>query len=52
VSSEFKEYNPRVERHVDKLLGVIRDLGGRSVNCHSLMCNFTFDVLVFPPPLL
>ena len=49
VSNEFKEYNPRVERHVQKLLGIIRDTGGRTANCYSLMGHLTFDVLVIPP---
>jgi len=48
VSNEFKVYNPRVERHVQKLLGILRDKDGQTTNFYKLMCLFTFDVLVLP----
>ncbi len=44
VSSEFTDYNPRVEHHVSKLIGKLKTTVG-----HKIEINFTklMDDLVF-----
>jgi hypothetical protein len=44
VSSEFKDYNPRVEYHVSKFIEVIRKTGGKEVNVEKLLENLVFDM--------
>jgi hypothetical protein len=44
VSSEFKDYNPRVEFHVGKLVKAIRKEEGKEVDGSKIMENFVFDV--------
>lgn len=44
ASNEFKDYNPRVEYHVAKLVEVIRKTEGKEVNAQKLMENTVFDM--------
>jgi hypothetical protein len=44
VSSEFKNYNPRVEYHVAMLVKAIRKTEGKEVDCSKMLDNFVFDV--------
>jgi hypothetical protein len=44
ASNEFKDYNPRVEYHVAKLVEVIRKTEGKEVNAQKLMENMVFDM--------
>lgn len=44
ASNEFKDYNPRVEHHVTKLVEVIRKTEGKEVNALKLMENLVFDM--------
>jgi hypothetical protein len=45
VSSEFKDYNPRVEYHVAMLVKAIRKTKGKEVDGSKFMDNFVFDVM-------
>jgi hypothetical protein len=44
VSTEFKDYNPRVEHHIAKLVEVIRKTEGQEVNAMKLLENLVFDM--------
>jgi hypothetical protein len=44
VSSEFKDYNPRVEYHCSKLIEVIRKTEEKEVNAEKLLENLVFDM--------
>jgi hypothetical protein len=44
VSTEFKDYNPRVEYHVAKFIEVIRKTEGKEVNAMKLLENMVFDM--------
>jgi len=44
VTSEFKEYNPRVEGHIEKLVQILRGSGGQTVNVSKAMDNLVFDM--------
>lgn len=44
ASSEFKDYNPRVEYHVAKFIEVIRKTEGTEVNAEKLLENLVFDM--------
>ena len=44
VSSEFKDYNPRVEYHVSKFVEVIRNTEEKEVNAEKLLENMVFDM--------
>ena len=44
MSSEFKDYNPRVEHHVSKFIEVIRKTDGKEVNVEKLLENLVFDM--------
>lgn len=46
ASSQFKDYNPRVEHHVSKLMEVIRKADGKEVNILKIIENFVFDMYV------
>lgn len=41
---ELKQYNPRVEHHVAKLVQLIRGFQGKEFNFSKVMDNFVFDV--------
>jgi hypothetical protein len=44
ASNEFKDYNPRVEYHVARLIEVIQKTEEKEVNAHKLMEDLTFDM--------
>jgi hypothetical protein len=44
VSTEFKDYNPRVEHHVSKFVEVLRKTGEKEVNAMKLLENMVFDM--------
>ena len=44
MASEFKEYNPRVELHVSKLVEVIRKTEGKEIDAQKMMENMVFDM--------
>ena len=44
VSSEFKDYNPRVEYHAAKLVKAIRKTEGKEVDGSKVMDNYVFDM--------
>ena len=44
MSSEFKDYNPRVEYHVSKFIDVIRKTEEKEVNVEKLLENLVFDM--------
>jgi hypothetical protein len=46
--AEIKEYTPRVEYHVSKLVGIIQKLNGNEVNFTKLMDRLVFDMFVLP----
>ena len=48
LSSEFKDYNPRVEHHVSKLVKRMENTEGKEVNVSGFMDDFVFDVYVCP----
>ena len=45
-SAEFKDYNPRVEYHVSKLIEILKTKAAQQieVNCSKLMDNLVFDM--------
>ncbi|KAE8441592.1 hypothetical protein EG329_004641 [Mollisiaceae sp. DMI_Dod_QoI] len=45
ASSQLKDYNPRVEHHVSKLVEVIRKGEGQEVNVLPIFENFVFDIM-------
>ncbi|CZR65232.1 related to pisatin demethylase cytochrome P450 [Phialocephala subalpina] len=45
TNSQLKEYTPRVEHHVSKLVDVIRKGEGQEVNVLKIMENFVFDIM-------
>lgn len=48
VSSAFKEYNPRVEFHVDKMIQILLKSNGKEVNVTKTIDNLVFDMCVLP----
>jgi len=48
VSAEFVDYNPRIERHIGKLVGILETKAGqeKEVNFSKLMDNLVFDMYV------
>ena len=44
VASEFKEYNPRVEKHIDRFIYVLKKSEGADINCTKAMDDLVFDV--------
>jgi hypothetical protein len=44
VSSEFKDYNPRVEYHVAKLIKAIQKTEGKEVDGSKVMDDYVFDM--------
>ncbi|KAF7854777.1 hypothetical protein EAF04_010345 [Stromatinia cepivora] len=45
VSSASREYNTRVEIHVDKMLQILLKADGKEVNVSKAMDNLTFDIM-------
>ena len=48
MSAEFVDYNPRVERHIEKLIGILKTKARqeKDVNFSKLMDNLDFDMYV------
>ena len=48
MSAEFVDYNPRVERHIGKLVGILETKARQEneVNFSKLMDNLVFDMYV------
>lgn len=44
VSSEFKDYNPRVEHHVTKFVEILKKKEGKEVDCSKTMDALVFDM--------
>jgi hypothetical protein len=44
VSTEFKEYNPRVELHVAKFIEILKNKGGAEVDASKMLDNLVFDM--------
>ena len=44
VSTEFKEYNPRVELHVAKFIEILKRKDGEEVDSSKMLDNLVFDV--------
>ncbi|KAI9651077.1 hypothetical protein NHQ30_001114 [Ciborinia camelliae] len=45
VSSAFKEYNTRVEMHVDKMIQILLKADGKEVNFSKATDNLVFDIM-------
>ncbi|TGO42003.1 hypothetical protein BHYA_0013g00060 [Botrytis hyacinthi] len=45
VSSAIKEYNIRVETHVDKMIQILLKADGKEVNVSKAMDDLTFDIM-------
>ncbi|KAF7890487.1 hypothetical protein EAF00_008802 [Botryotinia globosa] len=45
VSSAIREYNTRVETHVDKMIQILLKADGKEVNVSKAMDNLTFDIM-------
>lgn len=46
MSSAFKEYNTRVEIHVDKMIQILLKAEGNEVNVSKTIDNLVFDMYV------
>ncbi|KAF7876990.1 uncharacterized protein EAF02_008210 [Botrytis sinoallii] len=45
VSSAIKQYNTRVEMHVDKMIQILLKANGKEVNVSKAMDDLTFDIM-------
>jgi hypothetical protein len=45
VATELKNYNSVVERHVNKLIAILKESQGQKINCSKLMDDLVFDML-------
>lgn len=46
MSSAIKEYNTRVEIHVDKMIQILVKADGKEVNVSKAMEDLTFDMYI------